>query len=89
MSQRPTFFMIHSAITIMAQTADYTIMRPNPRTIGGFEAYCPKLGEDYEVCQMACDFPMKVVNEHQFRAAFNEMREASLVRAREAGLVKS
>lgn len=87
--EKDPYFTIHSAITIVAQHTGDVLWRPNPKVIGGMEPYVPQLGEDREVCQMACEFPMRVVTEKQFRAAFDQLREACLVRAREAGLVAS
>lgn len=85
--EKNPYFTVHAAVTIVAPYTDILAYRPNPTVPGGMETYVPQLGEDKEVCQMACEFPMRVVNERQFRAAFDQLREACLVRAREAGLV--
>lgn len=80
-------FVLNAAVTISAPYAETVMYRPNPKVIGGMEPYVPQLGEDQEVCQFAAEFPVKPIKESHFRAAFKQMEDACVERARKAGLV--
>ena len=82
-------FTMHGALTLNAPYVDGVLYRPNPKVIGGMEAYVPQIGEDQEVCQFAVEFPTKPLKESHLRAACKQMEEALVERARRAGLVIS
>lgn len=81
------FFCLHSAVTIVGEYTDTVLYRPNPKVIGGMEPYVPQLGKDEEVCQFAVEFDRKIIPESHFRAAFKQLENACVERARRAGLI--
>ena len=77
-----TKFMLHSAVTIMGDKG--------PLLVGanGLPMHLNPNAKDKEICQFAAECK-EGMPEFHFRAAFKEMEEACLKKAREAGLVRS
>ena len=75
-------FMLHSAVTIMGDKGPLLV------GIDGRPMYMNPNAQDKEICQFAAECK-DGMPEHHFRAAFREMEEACLQKARENGLVRS
>lgn len=76
-----TKFMIHSAVTIIGDKGQVIGLNGKP-------IYLNPNAQDKEICQFAAECK-DGMPEHHFRAAFREMEEACLQKARESGLVRA